>query len=83
MIHRRDWPKSQAPNEEKRKASEPPMNTDEHRLKADNAKALFRKFLSVFIMQLSVFIGVHRWLEIFFLPVSKPGQFGVFSLGSL
>jgi len=43
--------------EKRRKAFEPPMNTDEHRLKADKAKAHFQKILSSFIGQFSVFIG--------------------------
>ena len=54
-------------NKAKAKASfKPPMNTDEHRLKADKEKAYKHMHCSFFIMSLSVFIGVHRWLKILF-----------------
>jgi len=57
-------PKKQ--NEKARASFEPPMNTDEHRLKADKEKAYKHMHCSFFIMSLSVFIGVHRWLKILF-----------------
>jgi hypothetical protein len=44
-------------------AFEPPMNTDEHRIKADKEKGLFNRSLECFFMSFSVFIGVHRWLK--------------------
>jgi hypothetical protein len=49
--------------DKKKKTFEPPMNTDEHRLKADKEKGLHTKNAFVFFMFLSVFIGVHRWLK--------------------
>jgi hypothetical protein len=55
----------QSPTEKDKREFEPPMNTDEHRLKADKTKAIFIKIILFFIMQLSVFIGVHRWLNVF------------------
>ena len=45
---------------------EPPMNTDEHRLTADKAKSYKGIIAFSFLMLLSVFIGVHRWLKILF-----------------
>jgi hypothetical protein len=82
MIHRREWPLSKRRVEKKESACEPPMNTDEHRLKADQEKRIKNKNAFVFIMFLSVFIGVHRWLKILF-SFSEFSQFGVFSPGSL
>jgi len=41
------------------------MHTDAHRLKADKEKGVLKKALFFFIMSLSVFIGVHRWLRVF------------------
>ena len=38
MIHRRDGPEILDYPAEKQKEIEPPMNTDEHRLKADREK---------------------------------------------
>jgi len=53
-------------NKAKAKASfKPPMNTDEHRLKADKEKAYKHMHCSFFIMSLSVFIGVHRCSSVF------------------
>jgi len=49
--------------EKGKKQFEPPMNTDEHRSKADKEKQIIIKVLFVFIRQLSVFIGVRRWLK--------------------
>jgi hypothetical protein len=49
--------------DQKIKPFEPPMNTDEHRLKADKEKRIHTKIAFVFFMLLSVFIGVHRWLK--------------------
>jgi hypothetical protein len=46
--------------DENRKAVEPPMNTDEHRLKADKEKQDKNKIAFVYIKSSSVFIGVHR-----------------------
>jgi hypothetical protein len=63
MILRREWPLGQVSTDEKKTAFEPPMNTDEHRLKADKEKRTKSKDAVVFIMFLSVFIGAHRWLE--------------------
>jgi hypothetical protein len=57
-------PKKQ--NEKAKAFFEPPMNTDEHRLKADKEKGYKNRFCSFFIMSLSVFIGVHRWLKSLF-----------------
>jgi hypothetical protein len=49
--------------EHRKKTFEPPMNTDEHRLKADQKQLHFIKIDFFSIMFLSVFIGVHRWLK--------------------
>jgi hypothetical protein len=49
--------------DQKIKTFEPPMNTDEHRLKADKERGFHTKTAFVFFMFLSVFIGVHRWLK--------------------
>jgi hypothetical protein len=51
---------------QRKRTFEPPMNTDEHRLKADKEKRLHTKNAFVIFMSLSVFIGVHRWLKIVF-----------------
>ncbi len=59
------WPLQNCRMDRKENVFEPPINTDEHRLKADKAKAHFLYFPPFFIMQLSVFIGVHRWLKSF------------------
>jgi hypothetical protein len=48
--------------EENENSFEPPMNTDEHRLKADKTKIDFQN-IPPFLMHFSVFIGVHRWLK--------------------
>jgi len=67
MIHRTGLPpintSLQNSTEREKKPFEPPMNTDEHRLKADKEKQIIIKVLFVFIRQLSVFIGVHRWFK--------------------
>jgi hypothetical protein len=122
-----------------KKPFEPPMNTDEHRLKADKKKYMIKNKLGnrqclalivsivsqaraavrtnpylltrktwgeamnlpfvfvkaglifirtqgdklfIFIMSLSVFIGVHRWLKILYFNF-KPGSIGVCFRGSL
>ena len=52
-----------SPTDNNEKLFEPPMNTDEHRLKADKEKRLYLNNLLVLFMFLSVFIGVHRWLK--------------------
>jgi len=49
--------------DKKQKAFEPPMNTNEHRLKADKEKGFLSKKAILLFMSLSVFIGVHRWLK--------------------
>jgi len=68
----------------KESAFEPPMNTDEHRLKADKEKALLRfSFLSVFIRQFSVFIGVHRWLKDLCFKLLNPSFVGGHGFRSL
>jgi len=49
------------------------MNTDEHRLKADQEKRAKNKMAFVFIKYFSVFIGVHRWLKnSFFSFLNRP-----------
>jgi hypothetical protein len=69
MSHRTCLPPknffNQSHTEKDQRPFEPPMNTDEHRLKADKAKVIFINIFFIFIMQSSVFIGVHRWLKIF------------------
>ena len=62
MINLIEGPLSQRRTSGKEHALEPPMNTDEHRLKADKEKRVKKGFVVVFILFLSVFIGVHRWL---------------------
>jgi hypothetical protein len=49
--------------EKGKRAIEPPMNTDEHRLKDDEKKSVVKNLVSIFIMSLSVCIGVYRWLK--------------------
>ncbi|MBP7618086.1 MAG: hypothetical protein KA743_06210 [Geothrix sp.] len=76
MITLVEEPPSQGRMDGKESAFEPPMNTDEHRLKADKEKALYQKFLSVFIRQSSVFIGVHRWLKDLCFKLLNPSFVG-------
>jgi len=73
MSYRRQSPPNHAAKrsstEKEKKPLEPPMNTDAHRLKADKEKGFLRNSVSLFIISLSVFIGVHRWLKIFVLDL--------------
>jgi hypothetical protein len=50
--------------DQRERTFEPPMNTDEHRLKADQETKPSDKKIFVLFLFSSVFIGVHRWLKI-------------------
>jgi len=52
--------------EKEKKPLEPPMNTDEHRLKTDKEKGSIKNTLLIFIISLPVCIGVHRWFKIIY-----------------
>jgi hypothetical protein len=64
MNHCADLPPRYLYIQQKKKLFEPPMNTDEHRLKADREQQIFIKVLFAFVRQFSVSIGVHRWLKL-------------------
>jgi hypothetical protein len=64
--------------DQKKRIFEPPMNTDEHRLKADKEKRLLTINSFVFSMSLSVFICVHRWLKNVFNLLNQEPSVGVF-----
>jgi hypothetical protein len=76
MSHRTQLPLSDASRtsntDKKKKPFEPPMNTDAHRLKAEKEKGNSKKQFFFFIMSLSEFIGVNRWLKIFVFHLFNP-----------
>ena len=76
MSHRMQLPLNhtarRSTTDKKKKLFEPPMHTDAHRLKADKEKGILRKLIFIFIMSLSVFISVYRWLKVFVFDLLNP-----------